>query len=60
MWPQSFYVARVVPNSSVQLANRAIYLYDNRDPINQGHVFFFVFHFELIPFSNGQLSKVSA
>ena len=24
---------------------------DNRDPINQEHVFFFVFHFELTPFS---------
>ena len=48
-----------VPNSQVKLANRAIYLYDNRDSINQGHVFFFAFHFELTPFSDGQLSKVS-
>ena len=48
-----------VSNSSVQLANCAIYLCDNRDPINQGHVFFFVFHFEVTPFSDGQLSKVS-
>ena len=44
----------------VQLANRATYLYDNRDPINQIHVFFFVFHFELTPFSDGQLPKASA
>ena len=49
-----------VPKSEVQLANHAIYLCDNRDNINQGHVFFFVFHFELTPFSDGQLSKVSA
>ena len=34
--------------------------YDNRYPINQGHVFFFVFHLELTPFSDGQLSNVSA
>ena len=48
-----------VPNSWVQLANRGIiYLYDNREPLNQGNVFFF--HFELTPFSDGQLSKVSA
>ena len=45
---------------STQLANRVIYLYDNRDPMNQGHVFVFVIHFELTPFSDGQLSKVSA
>ena len=44
----------------VQLANRATYLYDNRDPIDRGHVFLFVFHFRLTPFSDGQLSKVSA
>ena len=31
-----------------------------RQPINQGHVFFFVFHLELTPFSDGQLSNVSA
>ena len=34
-------------------------LYDYCDLINQGHVFFCI-HFELTPFSNGQLSKVSA
>ena len=39
------------------MANRAIYLCDNRDPISQGHVFFFVFHFESTPFSDGHLSK---
>ena len=49
-----------VSKSQVQLANRAIYLCDHRDPINQGHVFFFLFHFELTPFSDGQLSKVTA
>ena len=43
-----------VPISKVQLANRAIYMYDNRDPINQGHVFFFVFHFGLTTFSEGE------
>ena len=48
-----------VPKSSAQLANRAMYLCDNRDHINKGHVFFLVFHFELTPFSDGQLSKVS-
>ena len=50
----------LIPKSCVQLAYRAIYLCDNRDPINQGHAFCFVFHFELTPFSDGQLSKVSA
>ena len=50
-----------VRKSQVQpLACRAIYLYDNRDPINQGHAFFFAFHFELTPFSDGQFSKVPA
>ena len=44
----------------MQLANRAIYLCGNRDPVNQGHVFFYVFHFEWISFSDDQLSKVSA
>ena len=44
----------------VQLAYRAIYLCDNRDPNNQGHAFFFVLNFELTSFSDGQLSKVSA
>ena len=44
----------------MQLANRAIYLCDNRYPINQGHAFFLAFHFELTPFSDGQLSKNSA
>ena len=39
---------------------RNIYLGDNRDHSNQGHVFSFVLHFEVTPFSNGQLSKVSA
>ena len=33
---------------------------DNRDHINKKHLFFFLFHFELTPFSDGQLSKVSA
>ena len=46
-----------VSKSSVQLANHAICLCDNREPINQGHVFFFVFHFDLTPSSDGQLSK---
>ena len=32
-----------VSKSEVLLANRAIYLCENRDPINQGHVCFFVF-----------------
>ena len=45
--------------SKSQLANHAIYLCDNRDLINQGYAFFFVFHFKLTPFSDGQLSKVS-
>ena len=36
-----------VQKSQVQLANLAIYLCDNRDPMNRGHLFFFVFHFEL-------------
>ena len=49
-----------VPKYEVQLANRAIYLCDNRDHINQGHVFFFVLHFELTAFSDDQLSKASA
>ena len=51
-----------VLKSQVQLANSAIYyLCDNRDPINQGHAFFFsVFHYELTPFSDSQISKVSA
>ena len=49
-----------VSKFQVQLANRAIYLCDNRDPINQGHVVFLVFHVELTTFSDGQLSKVSA
>ena len=49
-----------VPKSQVQLANRAIYLWDNRDTINQGQVLFFVFQFEVTPFSDGQLSKFSA
>ena len=40
--------------------NHAIYLYDNHEPINLGHVFFLVFHFELAPFSDGQLSETSA
>ena len=48
------------PESCLQLANPAIYLCDNRDPINQGYVFIFVFHFELTPFSDSQFSKVSA
>ena len=43
-----------VPKSNVQLANRAIHLCHNRDPINQGHVLFFVCHFELTPFSYDQ------
>ena len=43
-----------------QLANRAIYLCDNRDHINQGSALLFVLQFELNPFSDGQLSKVSA
>ena len=47
-------------NALVQLASRAIYLYDDRGPINQGRVFFFVFNFELTPFSDGQLTKGSA
>ena len=42
------------------LANRAMFLYDNRDPINQGRVFFVVFHFELTPSSDGELPRVSA
>ena len=50
---------RRVPKSQVHLANRATYLRDNRGPVNQERVFFFVFHFELTPFSDGQLSKVS-
>ena len=49
-----------VRKSQVQLATRPKYQYDNRDPINHGHVFFFVFHFELAPFSDGQLSNVLA
>ena len=39
--------------------NRAIYLYDNHDRINQGHVFIFVLQFELTSFSDGPLSKGS-
>ena len=49
-----------VPKSQVELANLVIYLYDNRDTINQGHVFFFIVHFDLIHSSDGQLSNVSA
>ena len=49
-----------VPKPYVQLTNRGIYVYDNRDPINQGHVFVFAFNFELTSFSDGQLTKVSA
>ena len=37
-----------------------VYLCDNRDPINQGHVLFSFIHFELTTFSDGQLPKVSA
>ena len=38
----------MLPEScSKELANRAMYLCDNHDPINQGHVLFFVFQFEL-------------
>ena len=33
--------------SQVQLANRAIFLRHNRDPINHEHIFAFVFQFEL-------------
>ena len=55
-------VARVVFQSLERSWQTALYTYlcDRRDPINQGHVFFFVFHFELTRFSDGQLSKVSA
>ena len=61
LWLQSFSCCQSrVPKSQVQLAIRAMYFYDNRDPINQGHVLFFAFHFDLSPFSDGQLSKVSA
>ena len=48
-----------VPKPYVQLTNRGIYVYDNRDPINQGLVYFLSVHFELTPFSDGQLSNVS-
>ena len=44
----------------MQLADRAIYLCENRDPIDQGHALFRVSHFELTPLSDGQLSKVAA
>ena len=41
-----------VPRSSVQLANRAIYLYDNRDPINQAKgVFSFLSFISSLPLS---------
>ena len=38
-----------VPKSQVQLVNRAIYLCNNRDRINQGHVFFSFFTSSLAP-----------
>ena len=54
---QCFHVARVV----FQVFGEPHHIpLDNRDHINQGHVFFFVLHFELAPFSDGQPSKVSA
>ena len=40
-----------VSKPSVQLANRAIYLCDNGDHINQGQVFFYVFHTSSLPLS---------
>ena len=53
-----FSVARVVFQSlKCCWQHDAIYPCDSRDRINQGHVFFFAFHIELIPFSDGQLSS---
>ena len=50
-----------VPKSEAQVANRAIYLYDNRDPYQSRWCFLFrQSHFELALFSDGQLAKVSA
>ena len=52
--------AYMSPESCSKVLGTASKPCDNRDHINQGHVFFFVFHFDLTPFSGGQLSKVSA
>ena len=62
LWPQSFYVAiRVVFQSLKYSWQTAPYTSTTIATLStKGTYFFFDFHFELTPFSDGQLSTVSA